>query len=96
MFEAGISLGAAKLTTTNVLGSTEVTLNFMPVQAVRNAQLRAEASVEPDPVPTGEVKSKTQIIAIYGKGGIGKSFTLANLSYMMAQTGKYHQPIVWR
>ncbi len=32
--------------------------------------------------------SKTQIIAIYGKGGIGKSFTLANLSYMMAQTGK--------
>jgi len=31
---------------------------------------------------------KTQIIAIYGKGGIGKSFTLANLSYMMAQLGK--------
>ena len=30
----------------------------------------------------------TQIIAIYGKGGIGKSFTLANLSYMMAQQGK--------
>jgi 3-hydroxyethyl bacteriochlorophyllide a dehydrogenase len=29
-----------------------------------------------------------QIIAIYGKGGIGKSFTLANLSYMMAQQGK--------
>lgn len=32
--------------------------------------------------------SQTQIIAIYGKGGIGKSFTLANLSYMMAQQGK--------
>ncbi len=32
--------------------------------------------------------SGTQIIAIYGKGGIGKSFTLANLSYMMAQQGK--------
>jgi chlorophyllide a reductase subunit X len=31
---------------------------------------------------------QTQIIAIYGKGGIGKSFTLANLSYMMAQQGK--------
>ena len=30
----------------------------------------------------------TQIIAIYGKGGIGKSFTLANLSYCMAQQGK--------
>ncbi|WOJ93492.1 chlorophyllide a reductase iron protein subunit X [Congregibacter variabilis] len=35
-----------------------------------------------------EGASKTQIIAIYGKGGIGKSFTLANLSYMMAQQGK--------
>jgi chlorophyllide a reductase subunit X len=33
-------------------------------------------------------KKTTQIIAIYGKGGIGKSFTLANLSYMMAQQGK--------
>ena len=31
---------------------------------------------------------KTQIIAIYGKGGIGKSFTRSNLSYMMAQQGK--------
>src|SRR5580698_554360 len=35
-----------------------------------------------------EAKKSTQIIAIYGKGGIGKSFTLANLSYMMAQQGK--------
>ncbi|WP_294533480.1 chlorophyllide a reductase iron protein subunit X [uncultured Rhodoblastus sp.] len=33
-------------------------------------------------------KKTTQIIAIYGKGGIGKSFTLANLSYMMAQQGR--------
>jgi len=49
--------------------------------------LRAEATVEPDPVPTAATKA-TQIIAIYGKGGIGKSFTLANLSYMMAQQGK--------
>lgn len=31
---------------------------------------------------------QTQVIAIYGKGGIGKSFTLSNLSYMMAQQGK--------
>ena len=31
---------------------------------------------------------KTKVIAIYDKGGIGKSFTLANLSYMMAQQGK--------
>jgi 3,8-divinyl chlorophyllide a/chlorophyllide a reductase subunit X len=38
-----------------------------------------------EPAPA---KKATQIIAIYGKGGIGKSFTLANLSYMMAQQGK--------
>jgi 3,8-divinyl chlorophyllide a/chlorophyllide a reductase subunit X len=50
--------------------------------------VRAEASIEPDPVPMSEAAKKTQIIAIYGKGGIGKSFTLANLSYMMAQQGK--------
>ena len=50
-------------------------------------QLRQEAAVEPEPVATGTTK-ETQIIAIYGKGGIGKSFTLANLSYMMAQQGK--------
>lgn len=51
-------------------------------------RLRQEAAIEPDPVATGPVTKETQIIAIYGKGGIGKSFTLANLSYMMAQQGK--------
>ena len=52
-------------------------------------RLRAEAAIDPDPVPTTSPAAKTtQIIAIYGKGGIGKSFTLANLSYMMAQLGK--------
>ena len=50
--------------------------------------LREEAAWEPDPVPSGPVKKETQIIAIYGKGGSGKSFALANLSYMMAQQGK--------
>jgi len=50
--------------------------------------LRQEAAQEPDPVPTGPVTKETQIIAIYGKGGSGKSFALANLSYMMAQQGK--------
>ena len=50
--------------------------------------LRAEASMAPDPVQTSPAAKQTQIIAIYGKGGIGKSFTLANLSYMMAQQGK--------
>jgi chlorophyllide a reductase subunit X len=52
------------------------------------ADLRAEAAQDPDPVPTGEPAKETQVIAIYGKGGIGKSFTLSNLSYMMAQQGK--------
>ena len=50
--------------------------------------LRAEAAIAPDPVSTAAPVKETQIIAIYGKGGIGKSFTLANLSYMMAQQGK--------
>ena len=58
----------------------EITVHF--------AQLKKEAAIEPDPVHAGEIKKETQIIAIYGKGGIGKSFTLANLSYMMAQQGK--------
>jgi chlorophyllide a reductase subunit X len=51
-------------------------------------RLRAEAAIEPDPVITGPVTKETQIIAIYGKGGSGKSFALSNLSYMMAQQGK--------
>ncbi len=50
--------------------------------------LRAEAAIEPDPIPVTPATKETQIVAIYGKGGIGKSFTLANLSYMMAQQGK--------
>jgi chlorophyllide a reductase subunit X len=50
--------------------------------------VRDEASSDVDTVHTGPVTKETQIIAIYGKGGIGKSFTLANLSYMMAQQGK--------
>jgi chlorophyllide a reductase subunit X len=53
-----------------------------------DARLRAEAAIEPDPPPVGEAAKATQIIAIYGKGGSGKSFALANLSYMMAQQGK--------
>ena len=57
-----------------------------PVRFVR--ELRAEAAVEPDAPTAAPVTKATQIIAIYGKGGIGKSFTLANLSYMMAQQGK--------
>ncbi|WP_027173818.1 chlorophyllide a reductase iron protein subunit X [Methylobacterium sp. 10] len=59
----------------------------MNMQLNGAALLRAEAAIEPDPAPVSATK-ETQIIAIYGKGGIGKSFTLANLSYMMAQQGK--------
>ena len=63
---------------------------FAPI-SMKDA-LRAEAALEPDAVPMldddAPAKKETQIIAIYGKGGIGKSFTLANLSYMMAQQGK--------
>jgi chlorophyllide a reductase subunit X len=67
--------------------------NFADATALRSEHsrlqaLRAEAALEPDPVPTADVTKQTQVIAIYGKGGIGKSFALANLSYMMAQQGK--------
>jgi chlorophyllide a reductase subunit X len=58
------------------------------VQFMQRERLKAEAAIEPDAPATGPVTKATQIIAIYGKGGIGKSFTLANLSYMMAQQGK--------
>jgi len=59
-----------------------------PVKFDMKTRLREEAAIAPDAVATGPVTKETQIIAIYGKGGIGKSFTLANLSYMMAQQGK--------
>ena len=69
-------------------------MNFPSVSAVSDPlatlkdSLRAEAAIEPAPPVTAAPTKATQIIAIYGKGGIGKSFTLANLSYMMAQQGK--------
>jgi 3,8-divinyl chlorophyllide a/chlorophyllide a reductase subunit X len=62
-------------------------MNVLPHINVTDA-LRAEAAIEPDAPLMTPVTKETQIIAIYGKGGIGKSFTLANLSYMMAQQGK--------
>ncbi|MFM1976544.1 MAG: hypothetical protein RL145_1390 [Pseudomonadota bacterium] len=60
----------------------------MTVTLLDRRALVEEASQEPDPVHTGEVTKETQVIAIYGKGGSGKSFALSNLSYMMAQQGK--------
>ena len=53
-----------------------------------DARLKDEAAEPTLEVPQSEPTKKTQIIAIYGKGGIGKSFTLANLSFMMAEQGK--------
>ncbi|MDW8445169.1 MAG: chlorophyllide a reductase iron protein subunit X [Acetobacteraceae bacterium] len=58
-----------------------------PLERQREA-LRAEAAAEQPAPETSTPTKQTQIVAIYGKGGIGKSFTLANLSYMMAQQGK--------
>ncbi len=64
-------------------------MNDVPNLKDFDARLRAEAAEEPTlEVPASEPTKKTQIIAIYGKGGIGKSFTLANLSHMMAEMGK--------
>ncbi len=51
-------------------------------------RVRDEAHEDLADIVAEEPTSKTQIIAIYGKGGIGKSFTLANLSHMMAEQGK--------
>ncbi len=59
----------------------------VPVKGPQD-HLRDEAAIEPDAPSTAPVTKETQIIAIYGKGGSGKSFALANLSYMMAQQGK--------
>ena len=70
------------MTASEGMGGTSIPLRVL------DDNLRAEAAVPPDPVSTAPVTKDTQIIAIYGKGGIGKSFTLANLSYMMAQQGK--------
>src|SRR5580698_1479159 len=56
---------------------------FLSEAELANPPAHLIADIDP-PV----AKKATQIIAIYGKGGIGKSFTLANLSYMMAQQGK--------
>lgn len=54
-----------------------------------DARLRAEANEEPTlEVPQSEPTKKTQIIAIYGKGGIGKSTTSSNLSAAFSILGK--------
>ncbi len=50
-------------------------------------QIDRGASDEGEETPQTDGRRETEVIAIYGKGGIGKSFALANLSYMMAQQG---------
>ncbi len=59
------------------LPSATTTLERPPHEASPDAEVGTDAGTR-----------TTEIIAIYGKGGIGKSFTLANLSYMLAQQGK--------
>jgi len=49
---------------------------------------REEAHEDLADVVTDAPTSKTQIIAIYGKGGIGKSCTLAHLSHMLVAPGQ--------
>lgn len=70
------------------MSMSPATSTALRAEQVRLQSLRAEAAIEPDAVSSAEPTKETQVIAIYGKGGIGKSFALANLSYMMAQLGK--------
>ena len=42
----------------------------IPVERLKRST-RAEASIEPSPIGPTAVTKETQIIAIYGKGGIG-------------------------
>jgi 3,8-divinyl chlorophyllide a/chlorophyllide a reductase subunit X len=70
------------------MSTSLASVSALKSEHVRLQALRAEAAIEPDPVSTEAPVKTTQVIAIYGKGGIGKSFALANLSYMMAQLGK--------
>ena len=53
----------------------------------KNLRLDGEGSLQVELDPNLKI-GNAKVFAIYGKGGIGKSFTLANLSYMMAQQGK--------
>ena len=62
--------------------------NANKVLEEHHSRLKSEAKEINDELHTAKPKKKCQIIAIYGKGGIGKSFTLANLSCMMAEQGK--------
>ena len=62
--------------------------NANKVLEEHHSRLKSEAKEINNELHTAKPKKKCQIIAIYGKGGIGKSFTLANLSCMMAEQGK--------
>ncbi|MEM8571235.1 MAG: chlorophyllide a reductase iron protein subunit X [Pseudomonadota bacterium] len=64
-----------------------MTLDIPDLRDGYGERLRAEAAEPAPEIETRAPVKKTQIIAIYGKGGIGKSFTLANLSHKMAEEG---------
>lgn len=67
-------------------------MNTSPIPATAPIKfverLRSEAAAEPEAVSTAPVTKETQIIAIYGKGGIGKSTTSSNLSAAFSHLGK--------
>ena len=65
---------------------TEATATSWPLRDA--VPVSSGRSLGDGPVAVAESVHATQIIAIYGKGGIGKSFALANLSYMLAQLDK--------
>ena len=66
----------------------QVTAATPTAQRQPPATAKTEVVIDASALATSPAAAKTQIIAIYGKGGIGKSFTLANLSHMMAEQGK--------
>ena len=66
---------------------TAVTRHSLIRGAVRPGRGDGEGSTQVHMDASARIE-RAKVFAVYGKGGIGKSFTLANLSYMMAQQGK--------
>ena len=66
---------------------TSVPLTDLRRASGRPSRTDGEGSLQVQLDPSLKI-GNAKVFAIYGKGGIGKSFTLANLSYSMAQGGK--------
>lgn len=63
-------------------------LDSVPSQRGQSERLLPPKKQASQVVEDASPAKRMEIVAIYGKGGIGKSFTLANLSYMLAQKGR--------